>query len=173
MIFIVITIWVLGSFVIYIFFPHIIKIWLREKFLLNMAKSEYIYLTFDDGPNPESTPRILELLDESGVKATFFLIGENIEKYPYLVEEIKERGHEIGEHGYSHAHPWKIGPISTTIDLIKNSKTTERYINPGNQILFRPPFGKFNTVSVLYLWFTKRKAVFWNVDPKDYKLKRA
>ena len=63
-----------------------------------------IALTFDDGPHPRYTPQILNILDKYGIKATFFTIGINAEYYPHVVEEIIKRGHEIGNHTYSHPH---------------------------------------------------------------------
>lgn len=68
------------------------------------AEDKTVYLTFDDGPSPANTPRVLDILDEYGVKATFFLVGESVEKYPDLVREIYSRGHKIGCHSFTHVY---------------------------------------------------------------------
>jgi peptidoglycan/xylan/chitin deacetylase (PgdA/CDA1 family) len=100
-----------------------------------------IWLTIDDGPCPEDTPRILDALDRHQAKATFFLIGERAEKYPELVVEILRRGHEVGHH--THTHPartfWCAGPkrvraeLDRALDAFKRAGATPRY--------FRPPVG--------------------------------
>ena len=65
-----------------------------------------VYLTFDDGPDPEWTPRVLDLLAEAQVRATFFVVGQSVRAAPVLVRRIAADGHEIGNHSYSHRHPW-------------------------------------------------------------------
>ncbi|HTU64135.1 MAG TPA: polysaccharide deacetylase family protein, partial [Polyangiales bacterium] len=65
-----------------------------------------VYLTFDDGPDPEWTPRVLNVLDKEGVKATFFAIGQQAQQTPDLVRRIHDAGHAVGNHTFSHRHPW-------------------------------------------------------------------
>ena len=77
--------------------------------------TQEIHLTFDDGPNPATTPRLLELFEEEGVKATFFVIGEQVEKHEDLLLEVSKRGHSIGNHTYSH----QFLPLLTTQRLEK------------------------------------------------------
>jgi peptidoglycan/xylan/chitin deacetylase (PgdA/CDA1 family) len=103
-----------------------------------------IALTFDDGPDPVRTPQVLAILRDSGVVATFFLIGEKAEKHPEIVESILRHGHAIGNHSYSHSY--QIGFYSTRrleADLrrckILLEKLTQREVP-----LFRPPFGVTN-----------------------------
>ena len=69
-------------------------------------EKEGIFLTFDDGPRPEVTPWVLDMLDKYNAKATFFCIGKNVELFPELFEEIKRRGHAVGNHSYSHVKGW-------------------------------------------------------------------
>ena len=77
--------------------------WLYPKALWRMDAAEHsVYLTFDDGPIPESTPFILDTLKELGVKATFFVVGENVKRYPDLFRRIISEGHSIGNHTYNH-----------------------------------------------------------------------
>lgn len=148
--------------------PWIMKAYIRRRFLSIVRNSGYICLTFDDGPCAESTPKILELLDQAGAKATFFLLGENVEKYPALAAKIVASGHEIGEHSYSHSHPWNSGPFRTIIDLLKGGRTIRKYGQSVSSRLFRPPYGKLNLITLLYIWMTKKQVAFWDIDPKDF-----
>ena len=135
-------------FCLYIIFPWVLKFVLRTKFLSDIKVSKNVCLTFDDGPNPDSTPEILKLLEKSKAKATFFLLGMNAEKYPHLVKAIIQGGHEIGEHSYRHSHPWKCNPVHSIQDHIL-----------AHQCL-----------SVcLYMLLRRKKPVFWNVNPRDYE----
>ncbi len=94
-----------------------------------------VFLTFDDGPDPEGTPRILDILAKYDAKATFFCLGRQVEKYPTLFERILKEGHAVGNHTYSHLNGW------TTA----NEKYFED-IERANEIigskLFRPPYGR-------------------------------
>ena len=71
-------------------------------------QGQAVYLTFDDGPIPEVTPRVLEILDRYGVKATFFMVGENIDKHPEVFAQVVKGGHAIGNHTYNHMKGWKV-----------------------------------------------------------------
>lgn len=128
-------------------------------------------MTFDDGPDPDSTPHILKLLHAAGTKATFFLLGENTEKYPDLVRQIVNMGHEIGSHSYQHTHAWKSNPFRSVSDLIRGERTIEKFLRLKKSVLFRPPYGKFNLATLMYSLFTRKRIVFWNIDPKDYQQK--
>lgn len=155
--------------IIYIVIPLIIKIFLRKRFLLKLKKDNHIYLTFDDGPNPESTPKILELLKKYKVKATFFVTGINVEKYPDLIEKIIMMGHSVGQHGYNHCHPWKTDPYTFLKDLLKYQKIFNKFFTSSNKVqLYRPPYGKLNILNLIYCFITKKRIIFWNIDPKDY-----
>lgn len=93
-----------------------------------------VYLTFDDGPIPEVTPWVLDLLDHYGIKATFFLVGDNVARNPHLLEEIKSRGHSYGNHTMNHLQGSKV----TTLRYIRNITQANTLINSS---LFRPPHG--------------------------------
>ena len=99
--------------------PKIIKK-LFPAFIWNFPnEKEGIFLTFDDGPRPEVTPWVLDLLDKYNAKATFFCIGKNVELFPELFEEVKRRGHAVGNHSYSHVKGWgmKTGDYVRDIDI--------------------------------------------------------
>lgn len=159
---------------IYIFFPWGVKLLIRKRFLRRAKNANAVFLTFDDGPNPDTTPRILETLKEADAKATFFVLGKNIELYPDIAKSIIDNGHEIGEHSYEHLHAWKTGPLKTMRDLVRGGRTlqTRSLANQG-RISFRPPFGKVNLATLLYVWLGRKKVVFWNIDPEDYNASSA
>jgi peptidoglycan-N-acetylglucosamine deacetylase len=94
-----------------------------------------IALTFDDGPHPESTPKLLQLLDHLSLPATHFLSGSNAETNPDLMQAIREQGHVVGHHGYQHLNGWKTGQQVYLEDIVKGAE-----IIGGT--LFRPPYGK-------------------------------
>jgi peptidoglycan/xylan/chitin deacetylase (PgdA/CDA1 family) len=125
-------------------------------------------LTFDDGPNPESTPEILSVLQELGIKGTFFLIGQSIEKYPDLCREIMRQGHEVGDHGHRHIHAWTCPPFCAVIDLIRGSLVLKKQNGSRQTFWLRLPYGKLNLMTLCYVLLCRRKLAFWNIDPKDY-----
>lgn len=122
-----------------------------------------VYLTFDDGPIPEVTPKVLAILDRYGVKATFFMVGENIDKHPDVFEQVIKAGHAIGNHTYNHVKGWKY----STADYIAN---VQKF--PKETKLFRPPYGR--------TWLWQRMAVkrlgyeiyLWDVLTRDYNPRR-
>lgn len=119
-----------------------------------------LYLTFDDGPDPESTPYILKILEAHNVKAVFFCIGKMAEKYPELIESIKSSGHIVGNHGYDHYDGWKTG----TKDYLGNVSLASCFTS-GN--IFRPPYGRI-TLSQFRILAKTYKVVFWDLMPHDY-----
>ncbi|HEY2249990.1 MAG TPA: polysaccharide deacetylase family protein, partial [Planctomycetaceae bacterium] len=127
-----------------------------------------ICLTFDDGPHPEHTPRLLDVLDELGIKATFFVIGRNAERYPHIVQRIAHDGHVLGNHTWSHPALANLSPnelthqVSRTGELLKQITGTESR-------LFRPPQGKLRARQFVALWGMQQTVVLWNSDPKDYQ----
>ena len=119
-----------------------------------------IYLTFDDGPIPEVTPWVLDVLDSYGIKATFFCVGENVVRYPELYRSILERGHRTGNHTYNHVR----GLFRNSKRYLENIELASRYIESN---LFRPPHGDMK-------WSQLRKlrkhyqVVQWDVISRDY-----
>ena len=94
-----------------------------------------IYLTFDDGPIPEVTPWVLDQLAEYDAKATFFCVGENVEKHPSVLEEVLEAGHSVGNHTFNHLSGW----TTDNIPFFHNIRHCARVVKSG---LFRPPYGR-------------------------------
>ena len=124
-----------------------------------------IWLTFDDGPTPEVTPFILNILKEEHVSATFFLVGKQIKKYPHLLEEIIKNGHVIGNHSYSHKNGWK-----SSFNFYINDVEKCQQLIPENK-LFRPPYGKISPFQIHYLK-TKYKIILWDVLGWDFCVKK-
>jgi peptidoglycan/xylan/chitin deacetylase (PgdA/CDA1 family) len=126
-----------------------------------------IYLTFDDGPTPNVTEWVLELLEKEKIKATFFCIGNNIEKHPEIFNLIIEKGHSIGNHTFNHLQGWK----TTTKQYIENVELNATEIcklNTEYCKLFRPPYGKIKPSQSKLLRKKGFKIIMWDVLSKDY-----
>lgn len=119
-----------------------------------------VYLTFDDGPIPEATPWVLDVLDEYGVKATFFMVGQNIERYPYLLKEVESRGHKAANHSLHHIRGLKVSPD----DYLSDVDACRRYIDSG---LYRPPHG-WLTPGQLKKLKSCYKVVMYDLVTRDY-----
>jgi peptidoglycan/xylan/chitin deacetylase (PgdA/CDA1 family) len=131
-------------------------------------KSNALVLTFDDGPGNKLTPRILDLLDEYNVKATFFLLGRNIVGREGIVREIAEKGHEICSHGYGHLHHWKVSPVRALADIKRGWQAIDSALGEKRGTYgFRPPYGKLNLISLLYLWLRKVPIFYWTLVSGD------
>ena len=135
------------------FYPTLL--WRKDK------NKKVIYLTFDDGPTEELTHWILKTLDEFGVKATFFCIGNNAEKHPEIVDEIRQNGHSVGIHGYEHRRGlYKEGDAYFS-DI-------ERSKNIIKSNLFRPPHGNITPSQAKKLKNLGYNVVLWDVITRDY-----
>ncbi|MBS7285336.1 MAG: polysaccharide deacetylase family protein [Prevotella sp.] len=141
--------------------PAIWLRWLYPRATWRMDKHERaVYLTFDDGPIPEATPFILKTLAEFNIKATFFMVGDNVRKYPDLYRQVVEAGHRIGNHTYHH-----IGGFRHSI---------KHYCDDADQAnellhtdLFRPPHGWMRIDQ--YLWLGRKyRIVMWDLVTRDY-----
>ena len=128
----------------------------------NKTHKKKIWLTFDDGPNPESTPWILSVLKEQNIKATFFLIGKQVKRFPKLFHKIKEEGHIVGNHSFSHLNGWN----TCTNEYIQDVKKCQELM-PCNR-LFRPPYGKLTPIQIKKLK-KKYKIILWDVLTLDYQ----
>lgn len=148
--------------------PKIIKLLFFNQ-VWDIPNSENtIYLTFDDGPTPEITERVLEILDKHHIKATFFCIGDNVRKHPEIVQKILSKQHSVGNHTYSHLKGWK----TPTKTYISNSEACEIKLNSlfkiRNSKLFRPPYGKITPWQSYKLRKLGYKIIMWDVLSKDY-----
>ncbi len=130
--------------------PEFIKrIWRTPIWRMD-SNQKAIYLTFDDGPNPDITPQVLDILDEFGVKANFFCVGENVQKYRDVFEETKRRGHKVGNHTFNHLKGFE----TSVEEYVENVEKANEFIRSK---LFRPPHGRITLRQV-------------NALKKDYKI---
>ncbi len=119
-----------------------------------------VFLTFDDGPIPEVTPRLLDLLDGYGIKATFFMVGDNVRKYPDVFAEVKRRGHRFGNHTMHHLQ----GLHKSTECYLEDVAEADRYIGSD---LFRPPHGWMKG-SQRRMLSKRYKIVMYDLVTRDY-----
>jgi peptidoglycan-N-acetylglucosamine deacetylase len=142
----------------------------RPLFILRLVYPEAIFrvrttekelcLTFDDGPHPDATPHILEILEARNVKAVFFCSGREAEIYPELVNLIVSKGHLIGNHGYIHLNGWK----TNVSEYVENAARADEFTSPG---LFRPPYGRIR-LAQYHILVKKYRIVFWDLMPYDF-----
>ncbi len=131
------------------------------------ASSGAVCLTFDDGPQPEYTPRLLRLLSDLAVPATFFLVGQEAERFPGVVRQIAEAGHLVGNHTYEHRDATLVSSESFLAEVLR-SRSLLRELSGQEVDLFRPPHGRLTIFTLLGLWRAGQRVVLWNVDTKDY-----
>jgi peptidoglycan-N-acetylglucosamine deacetylase len=132
-----------------------------------------IAITFDDGPNAELTPKLLDMLKERGIKATFFVVGRNVEEYPGIVARMATEGHEVANHSWSHPALTKLG-VESFRKQIENTNEAIAKATGKRPVLMRPPYGA-TSVSL-----NKRlndqfglKVILWSVDPLDWKYRNS
>jgi len=136
--------------------------------VVRVPKGGHMAITFDDGPDPVSTPRVLDVLDELNARATFFLVGEQVRRSPGLARDILERGHEVACHGYHHRNHLARTPADTRDDLVRAGALIEDACAVGVG-WFRPPYGVFNMTS----WRTAAELgwdrVLWSRWARDWE----
>ncbi|MBQ1588845.1 MAG: polysaccharide deacetylase family protein [Prevotella sp.] len=135
--------------------------WIYSKAIWRMDPNEHaVYLTFDDGPIPQSTPFLLETLSKYDIKATFFMVGDNVQKYPELYQQIVDAGHQVGNHTNNHLGAFKHWTTTYVINAFKANELIHSH-------LFRPPHGIMRFSE--YYWLRKAfKIVMWDVVTRDY-----
>jgi peptidoglycan/xylan/chitin deacetylase (PgdA/CDA1 family) len=119
-----------------------------------------LYLTFDDGPTPSITEWTLQTLKQYNAKSTFFIVGQNAERHPELINKIKNEGHAIGNHTYKHLNGWNTSTNSYIKDILKCDKIVESK-------LFRPPYGRI-TKGQTSMMVKRYKVIMWDVLSGDF-----
>ncbi|MDM8144700.1 polysaccharide deacetylase family protein [Bacteroides eggerthii] len=141
--------------------PSIFLRWIYPRALWRMNRHEKaVYLTFDDGPIPEATPFVLDILDHFQIKATFFMVGDNVRKHPDIFRMVVERGHRIGNHTYNHIGGFKYLSRNYLANADKANETL-------HTDLFRPPHGWMRWIQYLLLR-KKYRIVMWDLVTRDY-----
>ncbi len=145
--------------------PHFLRLAQTRRLRAVCARRRALALTYDDGPGPELTRRVLAVLAEFGVRATFFLLGRRVVNHPEVVDEVAAAGHELGCHGYSHRHAWRSWPWEPAADVHRGYRTIARWATADAP--YRPPCGKL----VLPAWWLLRRQRaplgWWTVDSGD------
>lgn len=127
---------------------------------------QYAALTFDDGPNPEYTPALLDGLKERGVKASFFLLGKYVEENRELVKRMVEEGHLVGNHSFNHVILSEV-PLEEAVAEIERTNDIIEEVTGERPGYIRPPYGEWND---RLDEMTDMEKVLWNVDPLDWKV---
>lgn len=140
--------------------PLVVKTLLPQYTWHIPTSEKVLYLTFDDGPIPEATPWVLDLLLEYHAKATFFCVGDNVRKHPEIFQRILSEGHAVGNHTYNHLNGWK----TQTFDYLKNVQRCGQIVASP---LFRPPYGALRPSQTRTLK-SRYRIVMWDVLSGDY-----
>jgi peptidoglycan-N-acetylglucosamine deacetylase len=127
------------------------------------SSSKVIYITFDDGPVPEVTPLVLDLLDKRNIKATFFCVGDNVRKHPEVYAEVLRRGHKTGNHTFNHIKGFSFSED----EYVANVEKAAEYIDSE---LFRPPYGRIKRSQLKRLQ-PKYEIIMWDLITYDYDRK--
>lgn len=126
-----------------------------------------ILLTFDDGPEDVITPQILEQLDQFNARAIFFVVGEQLEKYPHIANLIVSKGHLLGNHTYSHPNPTEVTPKQYQNDIIKCQKLIQKITGKKNQ-LYRPPLGIISLSGLYFGYKTQLTSMLWSNEGGEW-----
>jgi len=127
------------------------------------SSSKVIYITFDDGPVPEVTPLVLDLLDKYNIKATFFCVGDNVRKHPEVYAEVVRRGHKTGNHTFNHIKGFSFSED----EYVANVEKAAEYIDSE---LFRPPYGRIKRSQIKRLQ-SRYEIIMWDLITYDYDRK--
>lgn len=135
---------------------------------LERLEAQHIALTFDDGPDPDGTPAVLDALDDAGVKATFFMVGEQAKQNPALAREVANRGHDVGLHGATHVSQRELEDWKVKDEMAYGLGTLEVATGrrPG---YFRPPYGVFSEAGYEACRALRLEPVYWSAWGTDWE----
>jgi peptidoglycan/xylan/chitin deacetylase (PgdA/CDA1 family) len=145
---------------------------LRNRYVPRLAgvgKATHLALTFDDGPDPVSTPAFLDALDGLGWRATFFMLGEMAAAYPDVAQEVANRGHEVAVHGYAHSSHLRHGPRWATHDM-QAARDTLAELTGARPRWVRPPYGALSTSTLIAARRTALVPVLWTTWGRDWRV---
>jgi peptidoglycan/xylan/chitin deacetylase (PgdA/CDA1 family) len=128
------------------------------------TRDPIIALTFDDGPHPATTPRLLDILDKHHAHASFFMLGEPAQRYPEIVREVAQAGHAIGNHSWDHPS----FPLITRQERLSQIRQCARALGPYGQRLFRPPYGHQSKASRFDALWLRYQVVTWDLVAYDW-----
>lgn len=142
------------------FFPH--YTWHKSK------AEQVVYLTFDDGPIPDVTEWVLDVLAQHQIKATFFCIGDNIRKHPAVFQRTLAEGHQVGNHTFNHLKGWKTSLQDYLANTQLGQQEIEKHLKQPTR-LFRPPYGKLTKQQGKKLVDAGYEVIMWSIITKDYE----
>jgi peptidoglycan-N-acetylglucosamine deacetylase len=142
---------------------------IRHRWNSAQVSGPFAAMTFDDGPHPAHTPRLLNMLRDWGIKATFYLIGQNAARYPGIVRRIVAEGHEVANHSWSHP---ALGPMPQDAVRDQLRRTHQAILSACGvaPLNFRPPYGSITSTQID--WIAREfgyPTILWSVDPNDWK----
>lgn len=147
---------------VYIGIPFLYSKYCKWMLRCKTSRLQALVLTFDDGPGRRLTPKILSLLSEFRVRATFFVLGRNISDNQQTLQSMVASGHEVCSHGFYHLHYWKVSPWRSLADMKKAWKSIDNALGRNSCVYpFRPPGGKLNILCLLFLIVKKVPIVYW------------
>lgn len=132
-----------------------------------MVSADRVYLTFDDGPDPEWTPRVLDVLEQAGVKATFFAVGQWAKRSPDLMRRVHAAGHAVGNHTYSHRHPWLMFSRTARAQVRDGAEALSDVIGVAPRF-YRPPHGRQRACMSDEAQRCGERVVLWDVSAIDW-----
>lgn len=155
------------------------KIWAAASFLTGglvstrgAAEGASVYLTFDDGPHPVHTLRLLDLLAKHGAKGTFFLLGVSAQQFPDIVRRMLREGHAIGNHSMTHPKMKSLGPRAQW-DEIDHADMVLQELDERTRHPFRPPNGRVTLPALMACLWRRQPLILWTCDSLDYTLDHA
>lgn len=128
-----------------------------------------LYLSFDDGPHPEHTPRLLDQLAAHGVHASFFVVGTQVEKHPELAARIADEGHLLGNHSWSHPSAFGAMTLHQQMQEVERTDVLLAEFDHRPTHRFRPPRGSFSLPFLLHFARRRRAIAYWSYDSLDYR----
>lgn len=140
----------------------------RKKIAKMIGSTRKVLLTFDDGPNPRTTPKVLEILRKRNIKAIFFVIGLQVKKYPKILKQIADAGHIIGNHTYDHKNLAKLTKEQIEYEVNHTNELIESITGKKVKYL-RPPYGALNKAAISFIRREGMSIMLWNIDPNDWK----
>lgn len=141
--------------------PALLRSLTRKKLIWDIPNNPgKIFLSFDDGPIPEITPKVLDILEQFNAKATFFCVGENVEKHPEVYQQVLDDGHATGNHTFHHLNGWK----TSVEEYIRDVDKCKALVNSP---LFRPPYGRIRPSAIKHLR-KDYQIIMWSVLTGDY-----
>lgn len=132
-----------------------------------MVSADRVYLTFDDGPDPEWTPRVLDTLAQAGVQATFFAVGQQAQRTPDLMRRVLAAGHAIGNHTYSHRHPWFMSQRTARAQVRDGANALSDVLGVAPRF-YRPPHGRQRACMSDEAQRCGERVVLWDVSAIDW-----